>query len=159
MKRDIEKVIDVSIQASQLTSEVLKQALGELMDGKLTRKGKMDFGTLVQKSGGKLEAVEVNDKNIGDFLAVASKYDIDFSVKRSSNSDPPTYHVFFASRSSENFQRAFTEYTSRNAPKAEQKEPYTVSREQINNSAKAIAKTRSEKSHEKVRTRQKENVR
>ena len=57
----------------------------------------------LSEHSGKLENVEI--KGIEDFLSVAKKYDIDYAVKKESESD--TYHVFFQAGKMENFKRLF----------------------------------------------------
>lgn len=150
---DFEKVIDVCVQAPKITEEVLKSALRELLSGKKEKKGNITFGELAQKAGGKFDAIEITENNIGSFLTVARKYDIDFALKRDSSTEPPTYHCFFATRDTDNFKRAFTEYAANVQTKAAAE--YTVPRSQIAENARRITKEQSEKDKEKVRSRQK----
>ena len=37
-----------------------------------------------------LDSIEVSDRNIGDFLNTARKYDVDFALKRDKSTSPPT---------------------------------------------------------------------
>ncbi len=55
----------------------------------------MTYKQLQAKSPSKLDSIEVSDRNIGDFLKTARKYDVDFALKRDKSTSPPTYHVFF----------------------------------------------------------------
>lgn len=151
---DFEKVVDLCVQAPKMTAEVLKAALKDFLENKAKKKGNISFGKLVQRAEGKLEAIEVTDSNIKSFLDVAQKYDIDFSLKRDKNSEPPMYHVFFATKQTDNFQKAFSEYAYGVQSKSVNK-TYTVTREQVNENAKKISQQYKEKSKEKVRTRQK----
>lgn len=73
----------------------------------------MSFSQLENKSNGKLDSIEVNNSNIGDFLNTARKYDVDFALKKDKSTNPPTYHVFFSAGRSDNFQKAFSEYADK----------------------------------------------
>lgn len=110
MDKESKAVIDLCIQAPTVTKDVLKAALKDFLNNKTEKKGKIGFGNLFERHGGKLESIEVSDDNIGDFLKTAAKYDIDFSLKKDKSTEPPTYHVFFGTRDTNNFKRAFTEY-------------------------------------------------
>ena len=90
------KTIDISIKAEKMTADVLKSALQEFLSGKAEKKGRMTFKQLQAKSPSKLDSIEVSDRNIGDFLKTARKYDVDFALKRDKSTSPPTYHVFFS---------------------------------------------------------------
>lgn len=104
------KTIDISIKAEKLTADVLKSALQEFMSGKAEKKGRMTYKQLQAKSPSKLDSIEVSDRNIGDFLKTARKYDIDFALKKDKSTSPPTYHVFFSAAKTEDLKRAFSEY-------------------------------------------------
>ena len=88
------KTIDISIKAEKMTADVLKSALQEFMSGKAEKKGRMTYKQLQAKSPSKLDSIEVSDRNIGDFLKTARKYDVDFALKRDKSTTPPTYHIF-----------------------------------------------------------------
>ncbi len=100
------KTIDISIKAEKMTADVLKSALQEFMSGKAEKKGRMTYKQLQAKSPSKLDSIEVSDRNIGDFLKTARKYDVDFALKRDKSTTPPTYHVFFSAAKTEDFKRA-----------------------------------------------------
>ena len=74
------KTIDISIKAEKMTADVLKSALQEFMSGKAEKKGRMTYKQLQAKSPSKLDSIEVSDRNIGDFLKTARKYDVDFAL-------------------------------------------------------------------------------
>ncbi len=109
-ERGTKKTIDISVKAEQMTADVLKAALQEVMTGRAEKKGRMTYRQLVDKSPSKLDSIEVSDDNIGVFLKTARKYDLDFALKRDDSTQPPTYHVFFSAARTEDFKRAFTEY-------------------------------------------------
>ena len=144
------KTIDISLKAEKLTSDVLKTALQEFMLGKAEKKGRMTYKQLQEKSISKLDSIEVSDKNIGDFLKTARKYDIDFALKRDKSTEPSTYHIFFSAAKTENFKKAFTEYIGKGKGKIKQRGEFT--REQLHKEAQRIAsKPRKRKQREKTR--------
>lgn len=106
-ERGTKKTIDLSIKAEKLTSDILKSAMQEFLNGKTAKKGRMSYSQLVNKTNGKLENIEVNNSNIADFLNTARKYDVDFALKKDKSTSPPVYHVFFSASKSDSFQKAF----------------------------------------------------
>ena len=98
------KTIDLSMKAEKITADVLRLAMQEFLSGKAEKKGQMTYKQLQAKSPSKLDSIEVNDSNIGDFLNTARKYDIDFALKRDKSTSPPTYHVFFSAAKTEDLK-------------------------------------------------------
>ena len=141
------KTIDISIKAEKLTADVLKAALQEFLSGKAEKKGRMTYKQLQEKSISKLDSIVVSDRNIGDFLKTARKYDVDFALKKDKN-DPPTYHVFFSAAKTEDFKRAFSEYLG----KGQDKKRGEFTREQMHQQARKIRnKPHKQKQREKTR--------
>ena len=130
------KTIDISIKAEKMTADVLKSALQEFMSGKAEKKGRMTYKQLQAKSPSKLDSIEVSDRNIGDFLKTARKYDVDFALKRDKSTTPPTYHVFFSAAKTEDFKRAFSEYVGKGQGKTQKRGEFT--REQMQRQAQKI---------------------
>ena len=146
------KTIDISIKAEKLTADVLKSALQELMSGKAEKRGRMTYKQLQAKSPSKLDSIEVSDRNIGDFLKTARKYDVDFALKRDKSTQPPTYHVFFSAAKTENFKRAFSEYLGKGQGKSQKRGEFT--REQMHQQAQKVAnRPRKQKQREKNRAK------
>ena len=145
------KTIDLSIKAEKLTSDILKDALQEFMQGKAEKKGRMSYRQLEKKSDSKLDSIEVSEDNIGDFLRSARKYDVDFALKADKSTDPVTYHVFFSASKTENFKKAFTEYIGKNAKTGQRGE---VTREQLQKEAARVAQTTHRKHKSKERKRE-----
>ena len=142
------KTIDISIKAEKMTADVLKSALQEFMSGKAEKKGRMTYKQLQEKSPSKLDSIEVSDRNIGDFLKTARKYDVDFALKRDKSTQPPTYHVFFSAAKTEDFKRAFSEYLG----KGQGKKRGEFTREQMQQQAQKVAsRPRKQKQREKSR--------
>ena len=142
------KTIDISIKAEKMTADVLKSALQEFLSGKAEKKGRMTFKQLQEKSPSKLDSIEVSDRNIGDFLKTARKYDVDFALKRDKSTSPPTYHVFFSAAKTEDFKRAFSEYIG----KGQGKQRGHFTREKMQKTAERLAsRPRKHKQREKTR--------
>jgi len=142
------KTIDISIKAEKMTADVLKSALQEFLSGKAEKKGRMTFKQLQAKSPSKLDSIEVSDRNIGDFLKTARKYDVDFALKRDKSTQPPTYHVFFSAAKTEDFKRAFSEYLG----KGQGKKRGEFTREKMQQQAQKVAsRPRKQKQREKSR--------
>ena len=143
------KTISISIKTEKLTADVLKAALQEFLSGKAEKKGRMSYKQLQEKSVSKLDSIAVSDRNIGDFLKTARKYDVDFALKKDKN-DPPTYHVFFSADKTENFKRAFSEYVGRKQEQTEEKTAY-FTREQMHQQAQKLRnKPHKQKQREKT---------
>ena len=142
------KTIDISIKAEKMTADVLKSALQKFMSGKAEKKGRMTYKQLQEKSLSKLDSIEVSDRNIGNFLKTARKYDVDFALKRDKSTQPPTYHVFFSAAKTEDFKRAFSEYLG----KGQGKKRVEFTREQMQQQAQKVAsRPRKQKQREKSR--------
>ena len=142
------KTIDISLKAERVTADILKAALQEFLSGKAEKKGRMTYKQLQDKSPSKLDNIEVSEKNIGDFLKTARKYDIDYALKRDKNTAPPTYHVFFSAAKTEDFKRAFSEYIG----KGQGKQRGHFTREKMQKTAERLAsRPRKHKQREKSR--------
>ena len=97
------KTIDLSVQTEKITSDILKNAMTEFLDGNAEKKGRMTIRQLQKKCHSKLESIEITENNIADFLQTARKYDVDFALKKDSSTTPPTYHVFFSASGNDRF--------------------------------------------------------
>lgn len=151
------KTIDLTIKAERVTSDILKAAMAEFLDGKADKKGKMSLRQLEKQSGGRLDSIEITDSNIRDFLDTARKYDIDFAIKRDKTTSPPTYHVFFSANKTEDFKRAFAEYADRKQGEIKPKEAY-FSRDDLRRQAQKKRADPSKQKH-KERTKKREEMR
>ena len=115
---------------------------------KAEKKGRMTYKQLQAKTPSKLDSIEVSDKNIGDYLKTARKYDVDFALKRDKSTQPPIYHVFFSAAKTEDFKRAFSEYLG----KGQGKKRGEFTREQMQQQAQKLrSKPRKQKQREKSR--------
>ena len=76
MEQGLKKTLSLSKQATELTSDIMKEMMKTFLSGNAEKKGKISVRQLNKRAtehGGKLESIEVSDKNIGDFLSVAKK--------------------------------------------------------------------------------------
>jgi hypothetical protein len=138
------KTIDFTTQATKVTADVLKSIFRDFLSGKSKKSGRKMYGELAKT--GKLENIEVTENNIKDFLKTAQKYDIDYALKKDTSTSPATYHIFFETSNSENFQRAAYGINKKLEKKSVSD---VVNREQIKQNAKTIAKQQSDLSKEK----------
>lgn len=155
LQKSLLKTIDVTIQTSKMTDDVLKQAMNDFLSGAAEKKGRLTYKQLENKSSGKLESIEITDNNIRDFLNVAKKYDVDFALKRDKSTEPPTYHVFFQSQKADNFNRAFNEYVDKKTNQIDQHKA-SFDRQKLQKRANEISKQPRERA-DKVRERNMEN--
>ena len=119
-----------------MTTDILKSALKEFMNGKAEKHGRMTYKQLESKSPSKLDNIDVSSENIGDFLKTARKYDVDFALKSDNSTKPATYHVFFSAAKTDDFKRAFMEYLG----KGQQPEKAQFTREMLHKQAQQIAR-------------------
>lgn len=146
------KTISFLVQAVQVTSDLLKGVLNDFINNKTVSTGKIKYGKLA--SQGKLDSIEIKDNNIKDFMSTAQKYDIDYALKRDSSTEPPTYHIFFTSNSSEIFKKAFQEYATDISEKLLEKSvSKVVNREKIKSNARIISQKQSSINREKHKSK------
>jgi hypothetical protein len=113
-KGDVEKGIALLIRGVKITGEVLQSAVREYLNKRTVGKGLVSLNSL-EKSGAKLESIEIAEHNIGDFLSVARKYDVTYSLKL--DKEKSDYYVFFKADNHQNIKRAFEEYTAKTKDK------------------------------------------
>ncbi len=117
-----QKTIALSIKTAKLTAEVLKKAIQLYLkyhkEHKATQHGRTTVRKLMGENAG-AASIEVTDGNIKDFSKVASKYNIDFAVKKDKTSDIPKYLVFFKARDTDAINQAFKEYVKNNERKTQ----------------------------------------
>lgn len=150
---DSKKTVDVVIQATRLTTQILRDAAYDITTKtSYENRGNISIGQLMKQ--GKLDSIEITDNNIKSFLDVAKKYDVSYALKRDSSTSPPTYHVFFTGRDTETLNRAFKEYVGvidKQLDKEKDKKfvGKVVNREQIQKNAKTIKRMEQEKAKQR----------
>ena len=144
------KTLDVCFYAAKLTEEIFKNALQDFIHGKnVEKKGKKSLSNIYKSAHGKLESIEISEKNIKSFEKTAAKYDINFAVKCDKSVDPAVYHVFFDTSKTKNFKKAFTEYVN-GVQKKQHSKHYRISRNKLREINEKIMQ------QEKAKAKQKE---
>lgn len=115
-----QKTIALVFKSSRLTADVLKKAMKMYLEhrksGKQATHGKMSVKKLVGQGMG-ASSIEVTDNNIKSFERVASKYNVDFAVKKDKTVEPPKYMVFFKGKDADVITQAFKEFVKVNEKK------------------------------------------
>jgi hypothetical protein len=118
-KTDSERVVALAMQTAELTNEIFKQNIRKFIEKEKTVKNEqISLSRLQKQTGNKLENVEINSENIGDFRSTASKYGLQYAIKKQpaeNPRDPPTYFVFFMKDTAvvETMKKAFEEYSKK----------------------------------------------
>lgn len=106
------KTLGVIIECAKMTPEIFNKAINEMLDNLSKRKseGKTNLGKLMKT--GKLDNIEVSEKNIGNFSKTARKYDLTYAMKRiEDNNGKKQYLVCFRGKDLDTMQKAFQEYS------------------------------------------------
>lgn len=102
------KTINLIINSAKLTADLLKAAMMQYITGNVRNRGRVSLNTLAKS--GKIDAIEVNSANIGDFKRTAAKYDVTYAVAKQRGTS--TYYVMFSSAKAQNIEKAFREYAA-----------------------------------------------
>ena len=109
-----DRSVALGIKATKLTARLLAQAMQAFLKktGKSTEKhGNQSLKSLT-KSGAAIEKTEIpGDSDINSFKKTARKYNIDFSLRKDTSTDPPNWIVFFKSKDSKSMDAAFKEFS------------------------------------------------
>ena len=151
------EVVSIVFQASKLTLEAFLEALEKGRNkineiGSNEKRGHMKLNELLDKGDG-VKSIELPDNGIKDFKRCASKYNVDFSIKKDKTTDPPTYYAFFKGKDTDVISQAFREFTK----KYDKKEQRRSTKEEIKE-AKVEAKKRNQENKTNERQRGKERV-
>lgn len=150
MDNTARKTLSVCFSAVELSEEIFKKALEDFVHGKNVEKtGKKSLSNIYESAHGKLESIEISEKNIQSFEKTAAKYDINFAVKCDKSVNPPMYHVFFDTSKTENFKKAFTEYVNGVQEKQQHSKRYRISRNKLREINEKVKKQEKEKAKQK----------
>jgi hypothetical protein len=156
MQEEIEnRSVTLVIATSKLTARVLRDAMRRCLETKkyqnrtlstkdTVKHGKQTLKQLVGQGKG-VTNIEVTDSNIGSFEGVASKYGVDFAVKKDTSQHPSKYLVFFKAPDTDAMTAAFKEFTAKAVKRKEKPsilEKLQGFREIINQSLHSKTKTR-----------------
>jgi len=116
------KVVAIMIKGGKISAEVLKKALDKFvqeiekaqkqMQQPKTYRGKQSIKHLMSQNA----AIS----NIKSFERTASKYGLDFALKKDVSVEPPSYLVFFKGRDVDVMTAAFKEFSAKTVKQKEQ---------------------------------------
>ena len=111
-----DRCVAISVKAAKLTARLMAQAMRAFRDkarksGANSKHGEQSLKSLT-KSGATIENVEIPaESDINSFKKTARKYNIDFSVKKDTSTDPPNWIVFFKAKDAKTMDAAFKEFS------------------------------------------------
>ena len=144
-ERNAEKMISLSVRATKMTANVLKNAIHRFLAAQKNKSPKVYKGKQSVKSGEKLTNIEITDENIKSFSRVARKYGIDYSLRKDKSEEPPRYFVFFKAKDTDTMTAAFKEFLGKEMDK--KKKPSI--REKLHKLVKELAAKNKERTREK----------
>lgn len=116
------KVVAIAIKGGKITGEMLEKALKKFVkeiekaqktaSQPKTYRGKQSIKHLVEQNAA-ISNIEVTDGNIKSFESTASKYGIDYALKKDTSEQPPRYLVFFKGRDVDVMTQAFKEFSAK----------------------------------------------
>ena len=116
------KVVAIAIKGGKITGEMLEKALKKFVkeiekaqktaSQPKTYQGKQSIKHLVEQNAA-ISNIEVTDGNIKSFERTASKYGIDYALKKDTSEQPPRYLVFFKGRDVDVMTQAFKEFSAK----------------------------------------------
>lgn len=116
------KVVAIAIKGGKVTAEVLEKALKKFLEEiekaqktasqPKSYRGKQSVKHLVAQNAA-ISNIEVTDGNIKAFERTASKYGIDYALKKDTSELPPRYLVFFKGRDVDVMTQAFKEFSAK----------------------------------------------
>ena len=118
-----QKTIALVIKTSKLSASVLKAAMRIYLNHQKQKSQKSHGKTSVKKLVGEgvgVSSIEVTDSNIKSFERTASKYGLDFALKKDVSVEPPIYLVFFKGRDVDVMTAAFKEFSAKTVKQKEQ---------------------------------------
>ena len=104
------KVVAIMIKGGKISAEVLKKALDKFVQ---------EIKHLMSQNAA-ISNIEVTDGNIKSFERTASKYGLDFALKKDVSVEPPSYLVFFKGRDVDVMTAAFKEFSAKTVKQKEQ---------------------------------------
>ena len=119
------RTVALVVRTAEITEEILKRLFIAYLRSKShetapEKHGKMTVRELLGKDQG-ANTLEINNGNIRFFDRVASKYNIDYALKKDKSEDPPKYILFFKARDNDVIIRAFKDYCDLNEKRRKRK--------------------------------------
>ena len=109
-----DRSVALSIKATKLTARLLAQAMQAFLKkaGKSSEKhGKQSLKSLTKAGADIEEAVIPGDSDVHSFKKIAREFNIDYSIKKDSSTDPPNWIVFFKSKQAKSMDAAFKKFS------------------------------------------------
>lgn len=116
--------VALMIHSGKITAEVLARAMQRFMArsenliekaeqkaDSVTHRGRQSLQSL-KDQGAQLSTIPISAENIGSFESAAKKYEIDYSLKKDTSAEEPTYLVIFKAQDVDLMEAAFREYSS-----------------------------------------------
>lgn len=171
------EVATLVFRASKLTAEALAEAMSEFnksigekkkeiknaqkMDKtkkvqekpKKVKRGKMTLEELLKQNQGAV-SIEIPRDGVGDFVKIAKKYHVDFAIKKSNETKPPTYMCFFKARDSDVLSAAFKDFI-RHEEKKNNRPSFKKNLESAKEESRAKKENKRDKKRERTRSREK----
>ena len=123
-----EKMVALIIKGGKISAEVLESALKKFTEElekaqktasqPKTYRGKQSIKHLMEQNAA-LSNIEVTDGNIKAFERTATKYGIDYALKKDTSEQPPRYLVFFRGRDVDVMTQAFKEFSAKKVRQSE----------------------------------------
>lgn len=110
-ERAASESIDILIRTTQINADIISTAMQDYLTGNGRQTGEVPYKKMLQEN--KLEDVEIDRDNIGNFRKTAAKYGVSYSIKCDRSTEPPTYHLIFSAADKDTIGKAFKEHTSR----------------------------------------------
>ena len=107
----LKKALDKFIQEIEKAQKQMQQPK--------TYRGKQSIKHLMSQNAA-ISNIEVTDGNIKSFERTASKYGLDFALKKDVSVEPPSYLVFFKGRDVDVMTAAFKEFSAKTVKQKEQ---------------------------------------
>ena len=115
------KVVAIMIKGGKISAEVLKKALDKFVQEiEKAQKQMQQPKTYLMSQNAAISNIEVTDGNIKSFERTASKYGLDFALKKDVSVEPPSYLVFFKGRDVDVMTAAFKEFSAKTVMQKEQ---------------------------------------
>ena len=116
------KVVAIMIKGGKISAEVLKKALDKFVQEIEKAQKQMQHPKIYRgkQSIKHLMSQNAAISNIESFERTASKYGLDFALKKDVSVEPPSYLVFFKGRDVDVMTAAFKEFSAKTVKQKEQ---------------------------------------
>lgn len=156
--------VALMIHSGKITAEVLARAMQRFLARSqnlmekasqktetISHRGKQSLQSL-KDQGAQLSTIPVSAENIGSFESAAKKYEIDYSLKKDTSAEEPTYLVIFKAKDVDLMEAAFREYSQEILDPGKKKERPSLRTRLREKQEKA--RERAPKERKKVRVRE-----